>query len=138
MEIEKLNALFASREMNEVLTKIAKENDFRMCLNKNVVSTYSHYFAYLSLVVEISSDELQSIYDNVEKYLANKLQAKLGLKNVYKSKKEVGKYFNEILGNKKFLAYPSLAFITSSFFPTPLMSANSITFILSSFLITYF
>ena len=38
----------------------------------------------------------------------------------------------KFLGNKKFLAYPSFAFIISSFFPTFFISCNNITFIFTS------
>lgn len=56
MRIEELNKLFESEEIKSILKNIAKTNDFRMCLNKNIINEYRYYFVdiiMLSFVVEI-------------------------------------------------------------------------------------
>lgn len=71
MKIEKLNELFCGEEIEEVLSKISKQNDLRMCLNKNVVSEFKTLFGKiitLSFVVDILPDELEEIYEDAEKY----------------------------------------------------------------------
>lgn len=64
MEIDKINKIFCSRENNYILSKIAAENDFRLCLNKEIMEEYRSYFAKLivcSFVVDIDSCELKYI-----------------------------------------------------------------------------
>ena len=101
-----------------------------------------------------TAEKLKQIYDNVE---YDELSRVLMIKN--HEIEVVGKgtiailaagtsdiavadeayYTAKFLGNKKFLAYPSDALITSSFFPTPLISAFNITFILSRLsIVSYF
>lgn len=97
MRIEELNKLFESEEIKSVLKNIAKTNDFRMCLNKNIINEYRYYFAdiiMLSFVVEIYPYELDEIYSNAENYLRKKLESKFGVKDIYNHKKIVEEYFN--------------------------------------------
>ncbi len=106
MEIEKLNELFRGEEIEEVLSKISKQNDFRMCLNKNVVSEFKVFFGKiitLSFVIDILPDELEEIYEDAERYLSKKLSVKLNLENIYKQKDKVEEYFNKTLGGRQFL-----------------------------------
>lgn len=48
---------------------IAKENDFRLCLNKDVIKFFRYFFAdiiLLSFVVAIQPNEIVDIYQDKE------------------------------------------------------------------------
>ncbi len=44
MTNEELNKLLNCEEMKIILKDIAVNNDFRMCLNKDVIKTYRYFF----------------------------------------------------------------------------------------------
>ncbi len=110
-----INNLFCSEQIKSILSDIAKQNDFRMCLNKNVTNSFRYYFAdiiTLSFVVDILPDELKEIYIDKETYLSKKLSQKLNVKNIYKQKGKVEEYFNGILGNTQILFHGSNSSMT--------------------------
>ncbi len=100
-----INNLFACNEMKNILIKIAKEDDLRMCLNKDVIDRFIEFFSDIimfSFVVDILPSDLQKIYLNPETYLQTKLGEKLKV-DASKNKAEVEKYLNKILGKKKYI-----------------------------------
>ena len=106
MEIEKLNNLFKSDQMISLQIQIAKENDFRLCLNRDVISEYRNFFGTLilfSFVLEIEPNELKDIYKDKEKYLATKLSRHLNINDIYSNKNKVLDYFNAVLGKKEII-----------------------------------
>lgn len=118
MLTERLNELFCSKHINEILYLIAKTDDLRMCLNKDVINSYRHFFAniiLLSSVIEISPEELKEIYIDAEKFLSKKLSSKLKLKDVYKRRDAVEKYFNSLLGNTKYLFHGTTSYMLKYF-----------------------
>lgn len=105
MKTNDINNLFACDEMKNILIEIAKENDFRMCLNKDVIDQFKELFSNIlmfSFVVDIFPSDLQKIYEDPKIYLQTKLSKKLKVK-ASKNKNVVENYFNKILGNKKYI-----------------------------------
>ena len=118
MLINELNHLFGSKEINNVLSHIAKTDDKRMCLNKEVMNTYRRYFEkiiLLSFVVEIVPCELKEIFDDPETYLSKKLTAKLQIENVSKGRQKIEKYFNDVLGNKQIIFHGTTSYMRKFF-----------------------
>lgn len=119
MQIEKLNEIFSSSEIKLLLTRIAGANDFRMCLNKDVMEEFRRLFASVilcSFVANIEPCDLDKIYRDAESFLADKLSAKLGIKDIYKAKDKVAEYFNKTLGGKQIYFHGTLSNMESSIF----------------------
>lgn len=118
MLTNELNHLFSSNEINHVLSQIAKTDDKRMCLNKDVMNTFRGYFEkiiLLSFVVEVVPGELKEIFDDPESYLLKKLTAKLHIENLENHRNEIEKYFNDVLGNKQIIFHGTTSYIRKFF-----------------------
>lgn len=90
MTKDAINNLFESEEMNNILSHFSKENNLRLCLNKNIVEKYRQFFGKiitLSFIVDILPNELNEIDTDVEKYLSKKLSRILNIKEIYNHKK---------------------------------------------------
>lgn len=118
MLTNELNQLFCSQEINHVLDHIAKTDDKRMCLNKQVMNTYRCYFEkiiLLSFVVDIAPCELKEIFADAESYLLKKLTAKLQIENLENHRNEIEKYFNRVLGNKQIIFHGTTSYMRKFF-----------------------
>ncbi len=118
MLTNELNHLFRSEEINQVLQQIAKTDDKRMCLNKDVMNTYRCYFEkiiLLSFVVEILPNELKEIFADPESYLTRKLTAKLQIENVADHRDKIEKYLNDVLGNKQVIFHGTTSYMRKFF-----------------------
>ena len=117
MQIEKINQIFCCKEIAPILSHIASKNDFRICLNKDVMEEYRRFFENVilcSFVVDVEGHDLTQIFDDVESYLSRKLSSKLNLADIYRKKDKVAEYFNKILGGSKFYFHGTLSNMENS------------------------
>ncbi len=76
MVTKDINALFSSKEIQEIIVRILKKYDHRLCLNFNVMEVLRNYFSDIimfSFVVQILPSELADIYNDSEKYISQKI-----------------------------------------------------------------
>ncbi len=118
MLINELNKLFCGREIKYVLNRIAKTDDKRMCLNKDIMNTYRCYFEkiiLLSFVIEIAPCELKEIFEDSESYLLKKITARLQIKNIDNHRDRIEEYFNGVLGNKQIIFHGTTSYMRKFF-----------------------
>ncbi len=117
MKVEEINKIFDSNEMKSLLKRVAAENDFRMCLNKEVMEDYRRFFANVIVccfVVDVACGDLTEIYEDVEGFLAKKLSLKLHLKDIYNNKDKVAEFFNKMLGKSQIYFHGTLSNMENS------------------------
>ena len=76
MVTKDINALFSSKEIQEIIVRILEKYDHRLCLNFNVMEVLKNYFSDIimfSFVVQILPSELADIYNDSEKYISQKI-----------------------------------------------------------------
>lgn len=76
MVTKDINALFSSKEIQEIIVRILEKYDHRLCLNFNVMEVLRNYFSDIimfSFVVQILPSELADIYNDSEKYISQKI-----------------------------------------------------------------
>lgn len=101
-----INELLNSNECNVVLKRIAKENDFRMCLNRDVMNRYRTFFAdviMLNFIFDVLPTDLRYIYEDVEEFTKQKCFETLRAKGVDTNLVHIDNMFKEILGDKQYI-----------------------------------
>lgn len=101
-----INKLLNSNECSVILKKIAKENDLRMCLNRDVMKRYRTFFAdviMLNFVFDVLPIDLKDIYEDVEKFTKQKCIDTLKANRLDVNPVHFENLFNEILGDKQYV-----------------------------------
>lgn len=112
MEKNKINDLLQSQAIKMVLYNIAKQYDNRMCLNKNIIEEFREYLSkviMISFVFDLIPEDLLNINENVEEFLNNKLCKILDIESTSNNKLKVEEFFNNILGDKKYIFHGTLS-----------------------------